>query len=61
MENTLEVGNRKLDVGQAPEREFKNPMVEWLRKSADRHERTSEPVWALLYRNEAYLMEGKSL
>jgi hypothetical protein len=26
---------------------------DWLRESAARHERKGEPVWALLYRNEA--------
>jgi len=53
MENQTEV--------QIPQREFKNPMADWLRQAADRHDRIGEPVWATLFRNEAYLMEGKKL
>lgn len=31
---------------------------QWLRKAAEHHDRAGQPVWALLYRNEAYFMEG---
>jgi len=36
-----------------------SPLARWLTESAERHEAHGEPVWAMLYRQEVYLIEKR--